>query len=44
VTTQNQSIESLSHPRTTRAFRTVKWLLGAYLLLSVLTVAAIPGG
>jgi hypothetical protein len=41
VTTQNPATGSLSHPGTTRAFRAVRWLVGAYLLLSVLTVVAI---
>lgn len=41
MTTRDSSTESLSHPRITPAFRAVKWLVGAYLVLSMLTVAAI---
>jgi hypothetical protein len=41
MATRHASTRSLSRPRTTPAFRAVKWLVGGYLVLSMLTVAAI---
>lgn len=41
MATQHAPTRSLSRPRTTPAFRAVRWLVGGYLVLSVLTVAAI---
>ena len=40
MTTHTSSTEGLGRPATS-AFRVVKWLVGAYLVLSMLTVAAI---
>jgi len=41
MTTQNATVERRGEQETISAFRAVKWLLGAYLVLSMLTVAPI---
>lgn len=41
MTTQRSTTGGRRPPSTTPAFRVVKWLVGAYLAVSVLTVAAI---
>jgi hypothetical protein len=41
MSTQTSSVESISQLRTVPALRPVKWLVGAYLILSMLTVVAI---
>jgi hypothetical protein len=41
VTAQTSPVQTLERQRTTPAFRAVRWLVGAYLILSMLTVAAI---
>lgn len=41
MTTQNSAVDSISQQTTVPAFRAVKWLVGSYLVLSMLTVVAI---